>query len=123
MRRGAADARPQLQLRLAGQGNTDDYFLYAQAGATAGMDAQYDALKLPNPSGLNLAALTATGAALAIDGRPDLATATAVPLQVNVPVAGSYTLTAATVANLPPGTRLELVDNLTGQRTGADNGR
>ena len=118
VRRDAADARPQLQLRLVGQGGADDYNLYAQAGASASLDAQYDAVKLPNSSGLNLAALTATGAALAIDGRPDLTTATAVPLQVDVPVAGSYTLTAATVTNLSPGTRLELVDNLTGQRTG-----
>ncbi len=38
------------------------------------------------------------------------------PLQVAVPAAGPYTLTAETLANLA-GTRAELVDNLTGTRT------
>jgi hypothetical protein len=115
VRRGAADTRPRVQLTLAGQGLTDDLYLYAETGATAGADAQFDAPKLPNTHGLNLASLTATGEALAIDGRPAF-TATAIALSMTVPTAGaSYTLTAA-LANLT-GTRAELVDNLTGTRT------
>ncbi len=123
VRRGAADPRPQLQLTLApatGGGASDAFYLYAEAGATAGADAEYDAVKMANPSGLNLAGLTATGQALAIDGRPAFG-ATAVPLQVQVPAAGRYVLTTAALANLA-GTRAELVDNLTGARTALSAG-
>ena len=118
VRRGAAETRPLVQLRLAGTGTgvADDLFVYAEAGATPGVDTEYDAAKLANPSGLNLAALVATGEALAIDGRPDFGTATRIPLQVAVPAAGSYTLSAVVLAHLA-GTRAELVDNLTGTRT------
>jgi hypothetical protein len=114
--RPTTDTRPTVQLTLAGAGLRDTYYLYADPGATPGLDARFDAVKLPNPSGLNLAALTPTGEALAIDGRPAFAPAVSIPLSVGVPSAGSYTLTAATVANLA-GTRVELVDNLTNTRT------
>ena len=122
MGRGTADTRPQLRLTLAGAGSgagagaADDVFIYAQAGATASEEAEFDAAKLPNPTGLNLASLTAGGAALAIDGRADFGAATRLPLGVQVPAAGRYTLTATALANLA-GTRAELVDNLTGTRT------
>ncbi|MDO7876800.1 T9SS type A sorting domain-containing protein [Hymenobacter sp. ASUV-10] len=117
MRRGAADTRPQLQLMLAGNGLSDAFYLYAEAGATPALDAQFDAAKLANTHGLNLASLAAGGQQLAIDGRADFATATAIPLFVGVPALGQYTLTAASLTNLPAGTRAELVDNLTGTRT------
>jgi len=116
VRRGAADSRPQVQLTLAGNGSSDALYLYAQAGATAGLDGEFDATKLANSTGLNLASLTASGQQLAIDGRPAFTSATSIPLFVGVPAVGSYTLTAAALANLAS-TRAELVDNLTGTRT------
>jgi len=117
VRRGTADTRPQLQLTLAGNGLSDDAYLYAEAGATAAVDASFDAVKLLNPHGLNVATLPAVGPALAIDGRADLSLAATIPLQVGVPTAGSYRLTAAVLAHLLPGTRLVLVDALTNTRT------
>ncbi|MDO7873164.1 FG-GAP-like repeat-containing protein [Hymenobacter sp. ASUV-10] len=117
VRRSAADVRPQLTLALAGNNLSDDLTLYAEAGATAGVDAAFDAAKMPNSHGLNLAALAAGGEALAIDGRADFATATAVPLTVGVPALGAYAFTATALANLPAGTRAELADNLTNTRT------
>ncbi len=117
MRRGAADPRPQVQLTLAGTGGRDDLYVYAEAGATAGADAAYDAVKLPNTNGMNLASLAATGEQLAIDGRPAFTAATRIPLALAVPAAGSYTLTAANLANFTAADRAELVDNLTGTRT------
>ena len=116
LRRGTADPRPQLQLALAGNGSTDGLTVYTTANATAALDANYDAAKLANPTGLNLATLTAAGQQLAIDGRPAVTAATSIPLFVGVPAAGRYTLSAATLANLA-GTRAELVDNLTNTRT------
>ncbi|MDO7849531.1 choice-of-anchor D domain-containing protein [Hymenobacter sp. M29] len=114
--RGAADTRPQLQLLLSGA-NTglDEAYIYFEAGATAGRDAEYDAAKLANPSGLNLASL-ANGEELAINGLPTLGNAAVlVPLTVRVPQAGSYRFEAADLANFA-GTAT-LIDALTGTRT------
>ncbi|MBO2007900.1 T9SS type A sorting domain-containing protein [Hymenobacter negativus] len=117
-RRGAADTRPQLQLALAGtSGLVDGLVLYMQAGATAGMDAQFDAVKLHNSTGLNLAAVATTGEELAIDGRPVLGTSSiTIPLAVAVPAPGTYHLRVAGLLNLPATMQVELLDNLTGQR-------
>ncbi|MGI4759153.1 MAG: carbohydrate-binding protein [Janthinobacterium lividum] len=94
----AADTRPQLRLLLSGAGGTDEAFLYLENGATASPDAQYDAAKLVNPSGLNLAFL-AGGLPLAINGLAPLASAeVVVPLAVQAPAGGSYTLRAAELA-------------------------
>ena len=116
VRRDRADPRPFVRLALAGAGTTDALYLYAEAGATPGLDPAFDAAKLPNPGGLNLASLTAAGEALAIDGRAAFGPATVVPLQVAVPAAGTYTLRTEALANLA-GTAVTLVDNLTGTRT------
>ncbi len=115
--RGTADARPLLALTLANAANTlaDDAYVYVQAGATAGVDAGFDASKLTNPSGLNLAALAGTER-LAINGLPLLAGPTLVPLTVAVPAAGSYVLTAGQLANFG-GTTVVLRDALAGTRT------
>lgn len=111
------DQRPQLQLTLAGAGVADALTLYAQAGATDAADADFDALKLANTHGLNLASLTSIAQELAIDGRPAFTSGQVLPLAVRVPRAGSYTFAAATVANLPAGLDATLVDLTTGIRT------
>ena len=114
--RTAADARPLVQLELrTATGLADALYAYAQTGATAGFDAQFDALKLPNTSGLNLASVASSSEALAIDGRPAFSTSTVLPLAVGVPAAGSYSLAAAALNNLPAALDVVLVDALTGQ--------
>jgi hypothetical protein len=114
--RGATDARPQLQLQLTGAtAGLDEAYIYFEAGATAAPDAEYDARKLANPSGLSLASLAA-GVELSINGLPVLTNATVlVPLTVQVPQAGSYRLQVGELANFA-GTAT-LVDALTGART------
>ena len=96
----ATDARPQLQLRVAGAGLSDETYLYVETGATAGVDAEYDAVKLPNGTGLNLASL-AGATPLAIQGLAPLAGPAEVvlPLALAVPAAGSFTFEAANLAN------------------------
>jgi hypothetical protein len=114
--RTTADPRPQVQLALQGStGPADDFYAYAEAGATTGFDSQYDAAKLPNPNGLNLAGAAASGEAVAIDGRPAFTAATVLPLTVGVPAAGTYSLNAAALTNLPAGLDAYLADDLTGQ--------
>jgi|SRR6476661_1093453 len=117
--RGTADLRPQLELSLGLAGapadQRDAAYLYQQAGATAGFDAELDARKINNPSGLDLA-FTAGTESLAIDGLPVFTQATAIPLSVRVPAAGQYTLQASSLRNLPAGTSLTLTDTQTGQQ-------
>jgi len=109
----AADTRPQLHLRLSSAGLADDAFLYLEAGATAAVDAQQDALKLANPSGLSLATLVGN-TSLAINALPLLAAAeVVVPLTMQVPQAGSFELNVADLANFGSTTVL-LRDALTG---------
>ena len=118
VRRGTSDPRPQLRLTLSGASAAlaDELVLYAEAGATADADREFDAIKLDNPSGLNLATLAATGQELAIDARPALSAAS-IPLAVRVPAAGTYHFTVASLSNLPAGTELFLRDALSGTRT------
>ncbi|MGI4733617.1 MAG: M36 family metallopeptidase [Janthinobacterium lividum] len=100
--RTTTETRPLVQLTLTGTNNAlaDDAYVYFEQNATDGLDAQYDALKLPNSTGLNLStSLAATQ--LAIDGRAPLGTAQRVlPLAVGVPAAGVYTFTATQLLNL-----------------------
>jgi hypothetical protein len=114
--RPTADLRPQVQLALQGStGPADAFYAYAESSATAAFDSQYDAAKLPNPNGLNLAGAAASGEAVAIDGRPAFTAATVLPLTVGVPAAGTYSLRAAALSNLPTGLDAYLADDLTGQ--------
>ena len=115
-RTATADTRTLVQLELrAGNGTADVLYAYAEQGTTPGFDAQNDARKLANPSGLNLASVAATGEALAIDGRPAFTTTTTLPLTVGVPAAGTYTLAAAALNNLPATLDALLTDAATGQ--------
>jgi hypothetical protein len=97
----AADPRPQVHLALRGAGAASDAaIVYFETGATAGLDAQYDAAKLPNTTGLNLSTASATGQALAIDGRALPTGALTIALNVYVPTTGTYTLHADQLLNL-----------------------
>ena len=115
--RTTADTRPLLTLALtnATRTLTDETSLYLQAGIPAGVDGRFDAAKLVNPNGLNLAQVAA-GQQLAINGLPALTAATVIPLAVAVPAAGTYTISVARLLNLPAGTTAVLVDALTGTR-------
>jgi hypothetical protein len=111
-----AETRPVVHLTLHGAGKpqTDDAFVYFENGATNGLDAQYDGLKLANPSGLNLSSSLSTAERLCVNGLAPLTTTQRiVPLAVGVPAAGSYTLTAAEVLNLAT-TPVYLRDTQTG---------
>ena len=111
-----ASPYPRVQLDLrSSEGLADALVVYAQAGTTPAFDSNYDALKIPSLSNLNLASLTATGRKLAIDGRPVITAATTIPLLVSVPAAGTYTLQAASLTGLPAGLNAYLTDAATGQ--------
>jgi hypothetical protein len=113
-KRTTADPRPQLALSLTSATLHDITYLYQEAGATTGVDAEYDAVKMSNSNGLNLSQL-ATTTRLAINGLPTLTSATTVPLVVGVPAAGTYTLAPTTLSNLPAGLDAYLRDAQTGR--------
>nr|GFC17929.1 hypothetical protein [Tanacetum cinerariifolium] len=64
--------RPQLSLGLLPQGGTDadSATVYFQPGATVSFDIDFDASKLPNSTGLNLASITVDGQQLTTNGLP-----------------------------------------------------
>jgi hypothetical protein len=102
MQRPAAEARPLVQLTLQGAGSTlpDEATVYFEQGATSGFESAYDAEKLPNPSGLNLAT-SQGGRQFSINGQAVLGTTQrVVALAVGVPTAGVYTFTASRLLNL-----------------------
>jgi len=113
--RPTADTRPSVQLDLvSAQGTHEPTYVYFENGATAGLDDHYDAEKLPNTTGLNLASVAA-GTGLAVNGLPLQNATTTVPLTVGVPVTGTYTLRAEALLNL--GTAdVYLHDAVTGQQ-------
>ena len=113
--RPSADPRPQVRLELVGAGLADGWVAYAETGATPAFDSQLDAGKLPNSTGLNLSSVSPLGENLAIDGQPAFTASTGLPLAVGVPAAGTYTLSATTLNNLPAGLAAYLRDSQSGQ--------
>jgi hypothetical protein len=97
----AQSTRPLVQLVLRSPGAlTDDTYVYFEAGATAGFDPTFDAVKLTNPSGLNLATVMG-GQQYAINGLPPLnGTGLSVPLFIGVPAFGTYRLEVVQLLNL-----------------------
>jgi hypothetical protein len=95
-----AEARPLVQLTLQAGALADEATVYFEQGATGGFEPAFDAEKLANPTGLNLAT-THAGQQLSIDGQPALGTAQhVVPLAVGVPAPGVYTLITSRMLNL-----------------------
>ncbi len=122
--RTAADQRPQLQLRVANADLADVTYLYFENGASTAVEAERDAVKLTNPSGLSLGTL-AGATPLAIQGLAPL-TGTAevvIPLMLAAPAAGSYAFEVAELANFG-GMAIYLRDTETGtQQALTANGR
>jgi hypothetical protein len=112
-RRPAGDPRPQLHLTVRGAGLQDETFVYGDAQATLAAEPAFDASKLPNTTGLNLATL-AGAEALAIQGLPLVLPAeTVLPLLLAVPTAGRYTFEVTELANFGA-TAIYLRDAATG---------
>ncbi|GAB3843873.1 hypothetical protein GCM10028822_00530 [Hymenobacter terrigena] len=97
------ETRPLVQLDLQSATGSDPLYVYFEQAATAGTDSEYDAVKLPNSTGLNLAAWAGSDK-LAINALPlTSTTSVTVPLFIGLPVTGTYTLHAAQVLNFGAG--------------------
>jgi hypothetical protein len=111
------ETRPLVQLTLRGTGSAlaDEAYVYFEAGATPGVDARYDAVKLQHNAGpVPTVYALAAGAELSINGLPQLSSSTVVPLGVALPAAGSFTFEAAQLLNLTTAS-VYLHDAVTGQ--------
>ena len=116
--RGTADTRPQVKLRLQSNGPLiDETSVYFEQGATAAFDSRYDGYKLPNSTGLNLSSIIA-GEELSVNGLAPLVPTVpvTVPLNLMLPVAGTYTLNTVDLLNFGANTQVFLLDTQTGSR-------
>jgi hypothetical protein len=97
----AQGTRPLIRLDLMNSGTlTDQTHVYFQTGATLGFDPSFDATKLSNPSGLNIASVMGTQQ-FAINGLPPLnGSALSVLLFVGVPAFGTYRIQVGQFENL-----------------------
>lgn len=119
VQRTAAETRPYLALTLqdATQTHGHQTLVYFDAAATAGFDARNDALYLPGAGQALSLTTAAAGQEYAINALPALGRAdVAVPLRLRATAAGTYTLQAEELANLPAGTHAYLLDATTGTR-------
>ncbi len=115
--RPVADTRPTVRLTLqstAPDAAADETVIYAETGATTGEDNRFDGLRPGRNTG-NVPTLASViaGQEAAVNGLPlESLTAgnTIVELTAALPVVGTYTLTAADVANLPAGTTVSILD-------------
>ena len=117
--RGTADARPLVQLTVNGATSpaalADDAYVYFEPGATAGVDARYDAFKIRNSGAAASLYALAGNEELSISGlAPLTALDVVVPLGLAVPQAGTYVLNAAELRNFARGTEVYLRDAQTG---------
>jgi len=112
-----AETRPMVKLRLQSSSPLiDETTVYFEQGATAGFDARFDAYKLPNSTGLNLSSII-PGDELSVNGLAPLAAVPVlVPLNVGLPVAGTYTLNAVDLLNFGGNAQVFLLDTQTGVR-------
>ena len=112
-----------LPIGLGAASLLDETLVYFAPTATAtGTDAAFDAPKLPNSNQLSLASRMPgppANEALAINGLPPtlLVAGGRIPLELELPAAGPYQLSAAELANFDPALPLALLDLATGTRT------
>lgn len=116
------ETRPLLALELRNSaGQRDEAVLYAETGATADFDRAFDAPKVAT-SGHPALSLPTSTEELSINGLPVLGTISQViPLTVQVPAAGTYSLASPALLNLPVGCQVWLHDAQTGSRTQLTN--
>lgn len=116
--RTAGTSMPLVRLALtAATGLADETVVYFPDGATAGFDSQQDAYKLPMGGQVLLASELTPSSSLSINALPALTAAdVTVSLRVSTSQAGTYTLRAPEVLNLPVGVRAYLRDAQTGTR-------
>ncbi|MDO7874824.1 T9SS type A sorting domain-containing protein [Hymenobacter sp. ASUV-10] len=110
------DVRPLLTLNLSGNGQQDETSVYFEAGATAGHDSQFDAVKRLNMGTMSLGTAL-NGQEFAINGLAPLTSLDVVlPLTLSDALPGSYTFEAPALRNFGS-TTVYLRDAATGTQT------
>lgn len=111
------ETRPLLELavRVPNQPN-DVLYVYQQAGATAGFDPRFDALKVTNNGGLQptLTQTTPTNQSVSIQAVGEGNQPLSLPLSLYAPAAGTYTFSPQRLVNFAHAAPLYLEDRLSG---------
>lgn len=106
---------PMLRLQMSGPLNSlDETVIYYQQGATAGFDADYDAYKLPGPNPAPLIAQVKDSAMIQINGVEPVAQTFSISIKATTNMSGNYNLFATDFGDLPKGTCVYIIDNVTG---------
>ncbi|AIZ62813.1 hypothetical protein PK28_02355 [Hymenobacter sp. DG25B] len=105
------ETRPLVELSLRdGQQHTDATYLYFEQGATAEVDAAFDAYKILNTDGSPNLYSVAAQKQLSINGQGPLQQSVVVPLGVRVTQATAHTLDATQLVNFASTTQILLED-------------
>ncbi len=117
-RTSTTTTRPLVRLQAkSANGPADETVVYFDPAATPGFDTDFDAYKVQlNGNGAPSLWSQAGADGLSINALPSLATVPSIPLGVRVGQAGSHTLSATELLNLPPGTEVWLEDRALGTR-------
>jgi hypothetical protein len=117
-RTATTTTRPLVRLQArSATGPADETVVYFDPAATPAFDAALDAYKVQlNGNGAPSLWSQAGADGLSINALPSLSTVPTIPLGVRVGQAGSHTLEATELLNLPPGTEVWLEDRALGLR-------
>ncbi|MBD2721612.1 T9SS type A sorting domain-containing protein [Hymenobacter armeniacus] len=107
----------RLEARNLATATADETVVYFEPGAALGFSARHDAYKVQlNGNGRPSLWSQAGTESFAINGLPDLATASVIPLGVRVSQDGAHELTLTALADAPAGTQVWLEDRVLNRR-------
>lgn len=113
-----------VRLRITNSNNDKNHtVVHFNSAATTGFDSQYDAYDM---STLGLASYfsintISNGISYGINGQPELTGNTSFPVSALVPTAGTYTISASAIENIPQEYCIKLYDTYTGTYTNLRN--
>jgi trimeric autotransporter adhesin len=103
-----------LKIALKGTNQSDETAVYFQAQATEGFDNQYDAFKVQTNAGVTLYTRIGNDK-ISINGMPDFAEKTEIPLIFYVPANGNYSLNVSELNYFAANSRIFLEDKIAKQ--------
>lgn len=118
------DTRSKIRLELSGGGNpyTDEALVHFIAGTPAYGERDMVKLAFGNDNAMRITTQATTGEDLMINAYGELNSALDIPVKVEVPVSGQYTITMRDVATMTGRACMSLRDQLTGTETMMNEG-
>jgi hypothetical protein len=114
-----------IRFELAHGAMHDEMLLTIQEGATLGFDELFDAIKWNSPvnTAPEMAFVSSENSLLTIQAIGELSESIEIPVYIEMPQTGTYTLSITEAQNLPLGVCLTVEDVVTGQIVALDQGQ